>query len=626
MLPPLVLFPSLLLFLPPLVRPSSIPVSFCCPEFQVARLKKTQSLLLFGKDRLATECVPLREEFGDMSPPSIHGVVVTAVDTSKDVGDPARLQSLDIGESEERVEDCPFGAKEIYFKIDITDVQERRPMDNIELRGSERAGDHEGYVIINGKPICDDGFDESEANVACRMLGYNSGTVKNDFGRSKWGSTFIMDDLRCDGNERTLFDCPYNRNDDCSEEEIAGVICAGNSNTSLSLEGALLLPDNMSRIEVGGVMVDRLEPSTFCITSGGLGDLKAIVCEARDSAPILRSLTDLGWGHATRPFTCYDHCEGPKRIQGELYAVWLHHFNWAERNYLNMMDTDKSRSATKEEWDRFFDENIATIFQILDQDGNYQLQAPAEANMFNNMPFKLFDAALVKLFEWLDYSEDNALGFNEDMMWREDPREDRNGDGMITLEELTFSPPITWPASLYKLYTMMDPNKDEKLSFEEARNFLTRTFAVIDEDKDCKLSIKEIVDVAKDVGLPRSNALAIKLIVQQYATILNYLFTQIIKKADVHERGFVTLAEIKNISDWDWADSMALTVASVGYPNMGPIYHLQGNDIFSRRREGFEKQMEVLLTALMNLLEKPVYTEDIQPLCGNFAFDPKLLD
>ena len=40
----------------------------------------------------------------------------------------------------------------------------------IELRG----GSHhtEGNVFVNGKPVCDDMWDEKDATVACRMLGF----------------------------------------------------------------------------------------------------------------------------------------------------------------------------------------------------------------------------------------------------------------------------------------------------------------------------------------------------------------------------------------------------------------------------------------------------------------------
>ena len=49
----------------------------------------------------------------------------------------------------------------------------------IELRGFNSSADgipaSEGNVYIDGKPICDDGWDKNAAIVACRMLGYSDG-------------------------------------------------------------------------------------------------------------------------------------------------------------------------------------------------------------------------------------------------------------------------------------------------------------------------------------------------------------------------------------------------------------------------------------------------------------------
>ena len=40
----------------------------------------------------------------------------------------------------------------------------------IELKGG--SSPMEGNVFVNGKPVCDDLWDDDDATVACRMLGY----------------------------------------------------------------------------------------------------------------------------------------------------------------------------------------------------------------------------------------------------------------------------------------------------------------------------------------------------------------------------------------------------------------------------------------------------------------------
>ena len=59
------------------------------------------------------------------------------------------------------------------------------------------------------------------------MLGYNGGqiTSKSQFGQVS--GDFGMDNVKCTGNEASIFDCTYITNDDCGGGEGLGVICSG---------------------------------------------------------------------------------------------------------------------------------------------------------------------------------------------------------------------------------------------------------------------------------------------------------------------------------------------------------------------------------------------------------------
>ena len=62
--------------------------------------------------------------------------------------------------------------------------------------------------------------------MVCRQLGFQ-GAIKFTT-RSAFGTVptlFAFDNVRCNGNETSLNDCPHLNTDDCSLEEGAGVVC-----------------------------------------------------------------------------------------------------------------------------------------------------------------------------------------------------------------------------------------------------------------------------------------------------------------------------------------------------------------------------------------------------------------
>ena len=81
---------------------------------------------------------------------------------------------------------------------------------NIRLEGGRFP--HEGNIMVNGQPVCDDAFTLVNADVACRQLGY-FGAISNTK-RSYYGRTspdFAMDDVNCNGTEARLLDCPHSK-------------------------------------------------------------------------------------------------------------------------------------------------------------------------------------------------------------------------------------------------------------------------------------------------------------------------------------------------------------------------------------------------------------------------------
>ena len=120
----------------------------------------------------------------------------------------------------------------------------------------------EGRVEVcfrgNWGTVCDDEWDQNDANVACRQLGYS------DRGKNKYLSscrcysftlvgakavesvasmppraidlygqgtgTIFLDDLECSGNESNLFECI--RKSNCQHDEDAGLVCQNDGESS----------------------------------------------------------------------------------------------------------------------------------------------------------------------------------------------------------------------------------------------------------------------------------------------------------------------------------------------------------------------------------------------------------
>jgi len=92
-------------------------------------------------------------------------------------------------------------------------------------------------MFLNGKPICDDYWDDKDAKVVCRMLGFSTdgaiATTRSQFGRVS--RDFIMDDVKCQGSETDINDCNHRDTHNCGRSEGAGVRCrmsAGDDNFS----------------------------------------------------------------------------------------------------------------------------------------------------------------------------------------------------------------------------------------------------------------------------------------------------------------------------------------------------------------------------------------------------------
>ena len=87
-------------------------------------------------------------------------------------------------------------------------------------------------VNYNGQwgTVCDDGWDDTDAGVVCRQLGFgSSGTAIGSAGFGQGSGSIWLDSVSCTGSESTLASCGHfgvNITKSCSHAEDAGVRCS----------------------------------------------------------------------------------------------------------------------------------------------------------------------------------------------------------------------------------------------------------------------------------------------------------------------------------------------------------------------------------------------------------------
>ena len=119
---------------------------------------------------------------------------------------------------------------ECIYIIDIT----------VRLVGGSSYNEGRVEVNYNGEwgTVCDDGWDNTDADVVCRQLGFGSSgrAVGSAFFGEGSGSIWL-DYLMCTGNESTLASCGHlgvGVTRSCSHSEDAGVRCSGRQGKCLA--------------------------------------------------------------------------------------------------------------------------------------------------------------------------------------------------------------------------------------------------------------------------------------------------------------------------------------------------------------------------------------------------------
>ncbi|XP_075185913.1 scavenger receptor cysteine-rich type 1 protein M130-like [Anomaloglossus baeobatrachus] len=144
--------------------------------------------------------------------------------------------------NETQLSDCSVtgSSNGTSLENDVEILCSERKMLRLQNGPSRCAGRVEMYH--NGKwgTICDDSWDETDADVVCKQLGCGDALeVKHRAYYGEGTGPIWLDDIECGGTETHIWDCPTSPigKHDCDHNEDAGVLCSGKEQTVRLMDG-----------------------------------------------------------------------------------------------------------------------------------------------------------------------------------------------------------------------------------------------------------------------------------------------------------------------------------------------------------------------------------------------------
>merc|ERR1711970_969900 len=506
-------------------------VSMCCPAGRVLKMVKNNGKRLGGwrrerGDEYIPKCVRNRRGPKD----TLEGSTIAVVDGTDEA-------LVVVKKTGVQLPACTVGRKFQMVSLSSKDNEGSGDegsgdVEEVDTSSHVRLGDyscgkskcHKGNVYVDDKPVCDDEWDDTDANVVCKELGFTSGgyaTVESHFGKVDLETQSGFDEVDCWGGESSLVNCLHNSDHDCYDGEGAGVVCydygSPISAVPLTSTGDLVLADNTTYQAGEFCLAGVFKGEDEWDKEVQEGEAVAVMCEPCKSE-VLCSVLLLDFFDSNPRFT----------------------FEADDRNF------GTKNTALVGDFKEFKDgvhEYIKKVFNVLDKDEDGSLD---NDDSLKSLSAKFFLQLLNETFSFFDVNEDSIMSVED-----ASPRafDDRNYDGKISLREVLGLGLIHLPAPLYRLYVTLDKDKNEKISIEEATNFLKSALAIIDKNEDCSIDMDEIISTLDESKLPKQYQLAVKLLGGYYLELADFIIQEFIAAADADGDKNTTLAEIISLKD-----------------------------------------------------------------------------